>query len=144
MIAIDTNALIRLLIEDDQIQAKIVRDVIKLAETHSIRILVLTEVLIETVWVLESVYDCDRKEISGFLENLTGSQVFALADSQIMHKVIDQYKKKGDFSDLIIVNQAKSRKATNLFSFDLDLQKAFPKFVVEKLDRTRIFIDDTA
>jgi predicted nucleic-acid-binding protein len=61
MISFDTNALVRLLIEDDENQAKIVRAAVAISESNSRPILILLEVLIETVWVLESVYDCNRK-----------------------------------------------------------------------------------
>ena len=53
MIALDTNAIVRMLIEDDKEQAKAVKDIVKLAEKDSKQILVLSEVIIETVWVLE-------------------------------------------------------------------------------------------
>jgi predicted nucleic-acid-binding protein len=56
MIALDTNILIRMLTEDDPEQTKAVQEIILLAETNKIRIAVLSEVLIETVWVLESAY----------------------------------------------------------------------------------------
>ena len=56
MIAFDTNALVRMLIEDDKNQACIVQKVVALAEQNSLQIIILPEVLIETVWVLESIY----------------------------------------------------------------------------------------
>ncbi len=70
MIALDTNAIVRVLIEDNEDQAKIVQAVINDAEANGRRILILSEVIIETVWVLESVYQCSRQEISTFIENL--------------------------------------------------------------------------
>jgi predicted nucleic-acid-binding protein len=136
MIAIDTNALIRILIEDEPSQAKAVQNVLIFCETHSIPVLVLTEVLIEAVWVLESVYRCNREEISQFLETLTQTATLTFADSQIIPKVISQYRKTGDFADLVIVNQARVRKALRLFSFDGTLQKAFPGYVVEALSES--------
>ncbi|MGB5618156.1 MAG: PIN domain-containing protein, partial [Desulfobacterales bacterium] len=68
MIALDTNALVRLLIEDDEKQALVVRKLIASMEKQGRQILILTEVLIETVWVLESVYECTREDIYRFLE----------------------------------------------------------------------------
>jgi predicted nucleic-acid-binding protein len=136
MIAVDTNALVRMLIEDDAAQAKAVQKVLIFCEIRSIPVLVLTEVLIETVWVLESVYNCNRQEISQFLETLTHTAALTFADSQILRKVIAAYKKEGDFADLVIVHQAKSRKAIRLFSFDNKLKKAFPGFLVETLNES--------
>ena len=132
MIALDTNAIVRMLIEDDEEQAKAVKDIVKLAEKDSKQILVLSEVLIETVWVLESVYKCARNEVVNFLETLISNSVFIFKDSLIIRSAIKQYKQGEDFADLIIVGQAKKQNAKKFFSFDKRLQKLFPDYVVEK------------
>jgi predicted nucleic-acid-binding protein len=59
-----------MLIEDDRRQARIIEETIAWAEKNSVPVLSLSEVLGETVWVLESVYQCTRKEISQFLADL--------------------------------------------------------------------------
>ena len=135
MIALDTNALVRLLIEDDRDQARKVRKIINLAEKNSIQVLILSEVLIETVWVLESVYRCNREEISQFLETLIFTPTFTFSDHQSIRRTVHQYKKEGDFADLLIVNQAKEQQAKKFISFDKKLQKNFPGYVIEKIIR---------
>lgn len=57
MIALDTNALVRVLIEDDKSRARAVQEVILYAEKSSLQIIILSEVLIETVWVLKMFPD---------------------------------------------------------------------------------------
>lgn len=133
MIALDTNAIVRVLIEDDEIQAKKVQTVIKNAELNGRRILILTEVLIETVWVIESVYHCSRKEISLLIENLLTTPTFYLPDSTVIRKAIKMFKNSGDFADLLIVGQAQHYQAKKLFSFDKKLQNLFPDFVTETI-----------
>ena len=133
MIALDTNAVVRLLIEDDVKQAKKVQDVVALAEKKLISILILSEVLIETVWVLESVYGCKRGEIVDFLLTLISTSTFTLADSLIIRNATNQYKKGADFADAVIIGQAKKHHASQFFSFDKKLQKKFPDYVVENL-----------
>jgi len=134
MIAFDTNALVRMLIEDDKRQAEIVREIIKFAEKNAIKILILTEVLIETVWVLESIYKCSREEITLLLENLLYSSTFILSDPEVVIKATRQYKRGGDFADFILVEKAKQKKAKWFFSFDKMLIKKYPGFVVSKMD----------
>jgi predicted nucleic-acid-binding protein len=133
LISLDTNALVRVLIEDDKRQAKIIEETIVLAEEKSVQILILPEVLVETVWVLESVYQCLREEISQFLETLIFTPIFTFVDSQVIRRTTHEYKKGGEFADLLIVNQAKEHQAKKLISFDKKLQKRFPDFVIEKL-----------
>ncbi len=132
MIALDTNALVRLLTEDDPEQAKTVQEIILLAENHEIKIIILSEVLIETVWVLESVYNCTRDEISIYLENTLAVSTFFFPDFTVIQKAVGQYKVRGDFADLIIIGQSRNHKAEKLISFDKKLQKRFPDYAVKK------------
>ena len=130
MIAIDTNALVRLAVEDDREQAKAVQELVLYAEKGSIQVIVVSEVLVELVWVLETVYACTRSEICEFLETLASTAPFSLMDSDIVRDAVKQYRKKGDFADLVIIGQAKKQQAKKMFSFDKDLQKIFPGYVV--------------
>ncbi len=133
MIALDTNAIIRMLIEDDKIQADRVKRAIRKAQKNSEQILILTEVLIETVWVLESVYKCLKSEIIDYLEMLNSIPLFLIPENLPMRGIFAQYLKGADFADLVVVYQAKNKQARNILSFDKKLQKRFPGFVVEKI-----------
>ena len=135
MIALDTNALVRLLIEDDKKQAGVVKKLITSMEKQGRQILILTEVLIETVWVLESVYECTRDDIYRFLETLVYTSIFTLSDPQPITNAIRHFKKGGDFADLVIVAQALNHQAQKMLSFDKKLQKLFPDYVVENIER---------
>ena len=136
MISLDTNALVRMLIEDDEDQFQAVRKAISLVEKNSSQILLLSEVLMETIWVLESIYQCTREEISEFLERLTITPTFAFADPEVIRRAVHQYKQGGDFADLIIVGKAKESRAKKFFSFDKKLQKKFPDYVVGEISLT--------
>ncbi len=134
MIALDTNALIRMLVEDDPDQAEAVQEMISRAEKSATQVLIVPEVLIETVWVLESVYHCSREEIFKFLETLTLSKTFSISDHEAIRWAVRQFKKGGDFADLLIVSQTKVRQAKRLFSFDKKLQQRFPDYVTTDPD----------
>jgi predicted nucleic-acid-binding protein len=133
MIAFDTNALVRMLVEDDAAQARTIKNIVSYIEDHSDRIIVPSEVLIETVWVLESVYHCTRAEVCNFLETLVRTATFAFEDPVVIRTAVSQYNQGGDFADLVIVNKAKRLKAKQLISFDKKLQKIFPGYVVESV-----------
>ena len=133
MIALDINAIVRVLTEDDEIQAKKVQTIINNAELNERKILILSEVVIETVWVLESVYHCSPEEISMLIENLLAAPTFYLPDSTVIRKAIKTFKNDGDFADLLIVGLAKHYQAEKLFSFDRKLQNLFPDFVTESI-----------
>jgi predicted nucleic-acid-binding protein len=133
MIAFDANALVRMLVEDDRLQAKAVQEVVLTAEKNSFQIIISSEVLIETVCVLETVYQCTRNEISQFLESLISISTFSSPDPSIIRKAIQQYKKRGDFANLVIVGQARKQQAKQFFSFDKNHQKLFPDYVIDNL-----------
>lgn len=135
MIALDTNAIVRLLIEDDASQAATVRNVIRRAEKEGRQILVLPEVLIETVWVLESAYTCTRPEIHAFLKAILNTSIFTVVDAPVVASAIRKFKDGGDFADHVIVGQARRNKAQILLSFDRNLQRHYPDFVFAKIPR---------
>jgi predicted nucleic-acid-binding protein len=137
MIALDTNALVRMLVEDDTEQAQMVQQLVSFAEQKSITILILPEVLLETVWVLESVYRTKRTEIIRFLRALLAASSFAIADDNVIRSAIRQYQKGFDFADALIAGQAKKEKALALFSFDKRLSSRFPEFIYCDLDRLK-------
>ena len=122
-----------MLIEDDEKQARKVKKLIESVEKKGQQIIILNEVLIETVWILESVYECTREDIYRFLETLMRTSIFIFSEPQVMRNAIHNFKKGGDFADLVIVMQALHNHARKIFSFDKKLQKSFPNYVVEKL-----------
>jgi predicted nucleic-acid-binding protein len=138
MIGFDTNALVRMLVEDDKRQAGAVQEVVLFAEKNSLQILILSEVMIETVWVLESIYLCTKDEITQFLETLISVPTFTHPNPDVIRKAIQQYKKDGDFAYFVIIEQAKQQQAKNFFSFDKKLQKKFPDYVVENIPEERV------
>ncbi|MBL0700185.1 MAG: hypothetical protein JJV92_04825 [Desulfosarcina sp.] len=57
MKAIDTNILIRFLVGEDEIQAQKVYSIFKKTESEKKELFVPLLVVLEMIWVLESVYD---------------------------------------------------------------------------------------
>ena len=71
MKGIDTNILIRFLIGDDELQAKKVYNIFKKAESEKDELFVPLLVILELIWVLESVYAIHRTEILESMRELT-------------------------------------------------------------------------
>jgi len=63
MKALDTNVLVRFLVKDDEQQAKTVYRLFKQAESKAEAFFIPILVVLETVWVLEAVYETTRQEI---------------------------------------------------------------------------------
>lgn len=65
MKGLDTNILVRFLVRDDEAQAETIYKRFKQAESDKEVLFVPLLVVLETVWVLESVYERSIPDISG-------------------------------------------------------------------------------
>ena len=121
MIAVDTNILIRLLVNDagqpEQVQTA--REYVK----QEGAVFIPQIVQAETVWVLESAYELARKQIVPVLEHLHSNAAFTLQNSASFQRAMSQYiKGNADFSDYLILAESQ-RKDLKLLTFDKKLGK---------------------
>jgi predicted nucleic-acid-binding protein len=123
MLAFDTNYLLRYLLNDDEDQSRRVSRVIEEQKTQETPIHLLDLVLMETSWVLQSVYGLDRKELSLVLEDLLHDPIFSFDDSSRLWKALEMYQNgKADFDDYLILAQSASL-GLQLQTFDEKLQR---------------------
>ena len=118
MIAVDTNVLVRFLVQDDADQARIAGDIFdQLTDTETG--FVSREVLIELVWVLERAYRLGRSEIAGALDALLSSTELVIEGADDVGPALDLYRNDGfGFADLMIAAAARRAGATELVTFD--------------------------
>src|SRR5438270_4488771 len=104
MRAIDTNVLVRLLTMDDPKQA-VAAEAFVTAADHG---WISHVVLVETVWVLESVYERSRKEIAATLKTLLDHQSFVLQDTDVVNAAYDLFTRaiSVGFSDCLVLETA--------------------------------------
>ena len=116
MIAIDTNVLLRYLLDDDKLQSKKAAALIR----GSSPVLITDVVLSETIWTLKgNKYKLDKKGVIRVLNTLFEEANIFFEDGQAVWKALGDFrraepvkagskKKQADFSDALIVNKAKS------------------------------------
>lgn len=118
MIALDTNVLVRYLVQDDAAQAQVANEVIESLSDHD-QGFISREVLIELVWVLERAYRFSRGEIAEALDALLASTELHLEVMDDIGLAIERYRLDGfGFADLMIAAAAKREGATELVTFD--------------------------
>lgn len=88
MKALDTNVLARFLVNDDPRQARRVTDLFTSAEGDGDQFLVPTLVLLELIWVLESVYEFSRNEILEACELLAQMPVLSFENYADLQRLI--------------------------------------------------------
>lgn len=123
MIAFDTNHLVRHIVQDDVEHCRAVALLIQqeAAENRTVRIFDI--VLLETSWVLESVYQFDREAWAQVLGELLQDSAFSFDDPGRLRRCLQQFVSgKADFADYLILHTAES-ETLQLKTFDKTLLK---------------------
>lgn len=138
MIAIDTNVLLRYLLQDDEKQWQSAHALITGTEV----VLITDTVLIETIWTLTGKkYGLNRDDIGTTVHQLFYEPQLVFEDGQAVWGALKDYinaapitrKRQADFQDALIVNKAQRYgqlsgvKVNPVYTFDqaaLELQGA--------------------
>lgn len=96
IVAVDTNVVIRFLVDDTPAEAKRAR---LLFETR--RIHLAESVLLETEWVLRAVYDFSPAEISNALRSLLRLSTVSVDDRAAVMQVLDWFDQGFYFADAL-------------------------------------------
>ena len=130
MKAIDTNILIRFLIGDDELQAKKAYAIFKNAESEKKDLFVPLLVVLEMIWVLESVYEISRTEILDSISDILLMPILKFDQQPALQQLIRSAQgNKYDLSDLLIAHSAKINGCETVITFD----KKASKFKLFKL-----------
>ncbi|MCY3666953.1 MAG: type II toxin-antitoxin system VapC family toxin [Gemmatimonadetes bacterium] len=124
MKALDTNVLVRFLVRDDKKQAEIVYRLFKRAESKNEPFFVPSLVVLETIWVLESVYEISREEIRASLQKLLLMPILIFeAQSALQRTLSSAQTNKIDLADLLIAHSAKFSNCDGVLTFDKKASK---------------------
>jgi len=102
VIGLDTNVLIRHLVQDEAAQALLAGRFIAECSREDPGF-INRIVLCETVWVLESAYGYSREDIAGVLERVIRTQQFQIENLQSAWTALRMYRSGGaDFADCLL------------------------------------------
>jgi predicted nucleic-acid-binding protein len=122
--ALDTNVLVRYLVQDDPAQSRKAAAYIEGAADAGDQILISHIVLCETVWVLDSAYGYDKFEITSTIEKLLQSATFRFEAKDIVLSAVGEYSSaKVDFADCLIGRIHASLGCERTVTFDNALRK---------------------
>ena len=125
MKAIDTNILIRFLVDDDQKQSAKVKSLFKNAENRNEQYFITIPVLLETIWVLESSYNCPRPVIIDAIEQITLMPIFKFEALGRIEKMIGLGRKQNyNLADLLIGLSAIDLGCESTLTFDKKASKS--------------------
>ncbi|MCK6453917.1 MAG: type II toxin-antitoxin system VapC family toxin [Alphaproteobacteria bacterium] len=124
MLAIDANLIVRYLVRDDPGQADAARRIIDRHDTF-----VASTVILETEWVLRSIYGFSASDCARALTKFAGLPHVAIDDPATVAKALDMAKGGLDFADAL--HLAKSRDCETFVTFDQDLVKTAKRIGVK-------------
>ena len=119
MKAIDTNVLVRFLVNDDAKQAQAVRELFHQAEKQQGVFFIPLLVVLETLWVLDSAYGIARDEIINVFKDLLLLPILEFENrSAVQNMVSSAHGTNFDLSDLLIAESARLAGCSNILTFD--------------------------
>jgi predicted nucleic-acid-binding protein len=116
MISVDTNLLVRLLTNDDPIQAKRAARIMEKED-----VFIPKTVLLETEWVLRHAYKIERTKILESFQKVLGLPNVSMENPQTVVLALSFYAEGLDFADAL--HLASSKGADGFATFDKNLLK---------------------
>lgn len=122
MIAVDTNVVVRLLVNDDAVQARSAK---ALFERN--QVFIAPTVLLETEWVLRAAYGLPPAQIHRLLLAVLGLPGAATESPERVALAIDAFGKGLDFADAL--HLFTSPEAEAFYSFDVRFRQRVARLV---------------
>ena len=119
MIAVDTNVLVRVLVDDPghPAQVRLARDRVKRAG----KVYVPQIVQVETVWVLETAYAMAKRDVVDILDHLLQNSAYILQNENSFLQALSYYRDgPADFADYMVLAECRVAN-TGLITFDKNL-----------------------
>ncbi|MEK7816428.1 MAG: type II toxin-antitoxin system VapC family toxin [Pseudomonadota bacterium] len=114
MNGLDTNVLVRYLVQDDVEQARRAARYIESGASY-----VNCVVLCELVWVLESAYGYPQDTVAGVLEKILMTSDFQVEDRDLAWAALNDYRRsKADYADCLIARRNQAAGCKETASFD--------------------------
>ena len=119
MRAVDTNVLVRLITRDHATQTAAAEDFVSRGAWVS------HLVLVETAWVLDSVFELTPAQLARAIEMLLSHRDLVLQDPDVVQAALAHFRKrpKLGFSDCMVLETARKAGHLPLATFDRNLGK---------------------
>ena len=119
MVGIDTNVLIRFVVQDDKKQAAVASDLIEHYCSASNPALICLIVLCEFVWVLSSAYGYSREQIASALKQILVTECLEVSKHDMAWSAMLDYDNgHGDYADCLIARLNELNGADITYTFD--------------------------
>lgn len=123
-IGIDTNILVRYIVQDDPFQSKAASDLIEKELSEDSLGFINIIVFCELVWVLSKAYKFKKNDIINVIKQVLMTDCFEVELSQLIWNALNEYEKlPADFSDCLIAELNKFQDIEVTLTFDKKASK---------------------
>ncbi len=124
MKALDTNVLVRFITKDDEKQANLIYQLFEQIEEKNDKLFVPLLVVLEVIWVLQSVYEVSNADILATFSDLLSMPILFFESEEVVRSFIDSaHNTKFDLSDLLIAHSAYLSGCQSILTFDKKASK---------------------
>jgi predicted nucleic-acid-binding protein len=125
MKALDTNIIVRFLVNDDAKQAQAVYHLFKETEAAKGTLFVPLMVVLETIWVLESVYSISRHEIIEIFKELLLMPILKFESQPAVQAFIESAMNSStELADILIAQSARHSGCESILTLDKRASKS--------------------
>jgi predicted nucleic-acid-binding protein len=124
MIGLDTNVLVRYIMQDDLKQSPLATRLIESRSVESRGFVPLVSV-VELFWVMSSAYELDRGQLIAALEGLLRTKELVVERAEIVWKALRIFQTANvDFADCLIDRSAAAAGCEKTMTFDRGVAKS--------------------
>lgn len=124
MIGLDTNVLVRYIMQDDAKQSLKATKIIEALDAVENSGYVTLVSIIELVWVLSASYELTRAQVAQALDSLVQAKQIKIESADQVIRALRVFKiGKSDFSDCLIERSANSAGCEETVTFDVNASK---------------------
>lgn len=124
MIGLDTNVLVRYLMEDDEEQARRAEALIEGAADRGEPMFVSQVVLCEMTWVLATVFRLPKAALVEALTDVVRTTQFVIEAPDLASRALQRFEQgRADFADYVIAERATEAGCDRVATFDGKLLK---------------------
>jgi predicted nucleic-acid-binding protein len=119
MPALDTNVLVRYVVQDDPRQARVAQRYIEQSANQDVSLFLPTSVILETEWVLRSVYLFSKDAVMDVFVGLLDAREMIFQDEPSFERAVFLYREHNiDFADCLHLATAHTFDHLPLFGFE--------------------------
>lgn len=116
---IDTSAILRMLVQDDDLKTKAVEKLIRNAPENGVVLHVIPITIMEIVWVLEKVYKLPKKSIRELTEAIINTPQLKVDLAGVFLNALKVYEEKNvKFADAVMAFWAMEKGITTTYTYD--------------------------